>query len=83
MLSAKLTHLVLFNEVFVPPDERATTALRDDDVLALWPPVADGLFSLEQSSGAADEQHAGGVSACVKAGFWRRSERGVGRSAFG
>jgi len=42
LLPAKLTHLVLLNGVFVPPAERATTALRDGDVLAVWPPIAGG-----------------------------------------
>lgn len=42
LLPAKLTHLVLVNGVFVPPAERATTLLRDGDVLAVWPPIAGG-----------------------------------------
>lgn len=42
LLPAKLTHLVLINGVFVPPDERATSVLRDGDVLAVWPPIAGG-----------------------------------------
>jgi sulfur carrier protein ThiS len=42
LLPAKLMHLVLINGVFVPPDERATTALREGDVLAVWPPIAGG-----------------------------------------
>jgi len=33
---------VLINGVFVPPDERATSVLRDGDVLAVWPPIAGG-----------------------------------------
>lgn len=41
-LPAKLTHLVLLNGVFIPPDERATTPVRDGDVLAVWPPIAGG-----------------------------------------
>lgn len=41
-LPAKLTHLVLVNGVFVPPEQRPTTALRDGDVLAVWPPIAGG-----------------------------------------
>jgi sulfur carrier protein ThiS len=35
-------HLVLLNGVFVPPDARASTAVRDGDALAIWPPVAGG-----------------------------------------
>ena len=42
LLPAKLTHLVLVNGVFVPPAERATMALREGDVLAVWPPIAGG-----------------------------------------
>lgn len=35
-------HLVLVNGHFVPPSERATRRLAEDDVLAIWPPVAGG-----------------------------------------
>ena len=35
-------HLVLVNGVFVPPEERATTLLREGDTLAVWPPIAGG-----------------------------------------
>jgi thiamine biosynthesis protein ThiS len=41
-LPPKLTHLVLVNGVFVPPAARATTALREGDRLAVWPPIAGG-----------------------------------------
>lgn len=41
-LPPKLTHLVLVNGVFIPPEERPKTALRDTDVLAVWPPIAGG-----------------------------------------
>ena len=41
-LPLKLCHLVLVNGVYVPPAERATRALDDDDVLAIWPPIAGG-----------------------------------------
>lgn len=41
-LPPKLTHLVLLNGVFVPPEERAATCLKDGDVLAIWPPIAGG-----------------------------------------
>lgn len=41
-LPAKLTHLVLVNGVFIPPDERPTTPLQEGDVLAVWPPIAGG-----------------------------------------
>lgn len=35
-------HLVLVNGVYVAPSERPETALRPDDVLAVWPQVAGG-----------------------------------------
>ena len=41
-LPPKLTHLVLVNGVFVPPDARATALLHDGDQLAVWPPIAGG-----------------------------------------
>lgn len=41
-LPRRLTHLVLVNGVFVAPAERASRALRDGDVLAIWPPIAGG-----------------------------------------
>lgn len=41
-LPPKLTHLVLLNGVFIPPEERASTSLNDGDVLAVWPPIAGG-----------------------------------------
>lgn len=41
-LPQRLVHLVLVNGVFVPREERAGRALRDGDVLAIWPPIAGG-----------------------------------------
>jgi sulfur carrier protein ThiS len=41
-LPPKLCHLVLVNGYFIPPAERATRALVDDDELAIWPPIAGG-----------------------------------------
>lgn len=41
-LPMKLVHLVLINGVYVPPEERATRALAEGDVLAIWPPIAGG-----------------------------------------
>lgn len=35
-------HLVLVNGAFVPPGRRASYALREDDALAAWPPIAGG-----------------------------------------
>lgn len=34
--------LVLVNGIFVPPEERASRAMRDGDALAIWPPIAGG-----------------------------------------
>lgn len=41
-LPPKLTHLVLLNGVFIPPERRAATPVHDGDVLAVWPPIAGG-----------------------------------------
>jgi sulfur carrier protein ThiS len=41
-LPPKLVHLVLVNGVYIPPNERAGRALKDGDVLAIWPPIAGG-----------------------------------------
>ena len=41
-LPPKSVHLVLVNGHFVPPAERATRALVEGDVLAIWPPIAGG-----------------------------------------
>lgn len=41
-LPMKMVHLVLINGVYVPPAERATRALKEGDVLAIWPPIAGG-----------------------------------------
>jgi len=41
-LPPRLTHLVLVNGVFVPPEERATSLLKEGDTLAVWPPIAGG-----------------------------------------
>ncbi|MDP7343611.1 MAG: MoaD/ThiS family protein [Alphaproteobacteria bacterium] len=35
-------HLVLVNGVFVAPGERASHLLKDNDVVAAWPPIAGG-----------------------------------------
>jgi sulfur carrier protein ThiS len=41
-LPPKLTHLVLVNGVFVPPEARANRHLSAGDQLAVWPPIAGG-----------------------------------------
>ena len=41
-LPAKLVHLVLVNGVFVPPGGRGGHVLKENDELAVWPPVAGG-----------------------------------------
>ncbi len=41
-LPMKLVHLVLINGVYVAPAERASRALVEGDVLAIWPPIAGG-----------------------------------------
>lgn len=41
-LPPKLTHLVLVNGVFIPPEARTTCRLKDGDALAVWPPIAGG-----------------------------------------
>jgi sulfur carrier protein ThiS len=41
-LPMKLVHLVLVNGVYVPPEQRASRALTEGDVLAIWPPIAGG-----------------------------------------
>jgi sulfur carrier protein ThiS len=35
-------HLVLTNGEYVSPGERQVCALREDDALAIWPPIAGG-----------------------------------------
>ncbi|MCX7628418.1 MAG: MoaD/ThiS family protein [Methylophilaceae bacterium] len=41
-LPPRLTHLVLVNGHYIPPEARATTVLAEGDVLAIWPPIAGG-----------------------------------------
>ena len=41
-LPMKLVHLVLINGHYVAPEDRATRALVEGDVLAIWPPIAGG-----------------------------------------
>ncbi|OIQ92474.1 ThiS family protein [mine drainage metagenome] len=41
-LPVKLVHLVLVNGTYIAPQMRATQALTEGDVLAIWPPIAGG-----------------------------------------
>ncbi|HMO47147.1 MAG TPA: MoaD/ThiS family protein [Rubrivivax sp.] len=41
-LPMKIVKLVLVNGVYIAPERWPTHALRDGDVLAIWPPVAGG-----------------------------------------
>ncbi len=41
-LPQKQVHLVLINGHYVPPGARSSRALREGDVLAIWPPIAGG-----------------------------------------
>lgn len=41
-LPRRLVHLVLVNGHFIPPGSRDSRILAEDDVLAIWPPVAGG-----------------------------------------
>ena len=41
-LPSEYRHLVLVNGVYVEPGKRGSLALKENDVLAVWPPVAGG-----------------------------------------
>jgi len=41
-LPDKLVHLVLVNGAYIAPEDRASKALVEGDVLAIWPPIAGG-----------------------------------------
>ena len=41
-LPEKMVHLVLVNGTYIAPEDRASKALVDGDVLAIWPPIAGG-----------------------------------------
>jgi len=41
-LPIKLVHLVLVNGKYIKAEERDAYPLKEDDVLAIWPPVAGG-----------------------------------------
>ncbi len=42
LLPPKLTHLVLLNGVFIPPEARSLTSVAEGDTIAVWPPIAGG-----------------------------------------
>jgi sulfur carrier protein ThiS len=41
-LPIKLVHLVLVNGKYIKPEDRLHYPLQENDVLAIWPPVAGG-----------------------------------------
>ncbi len=41
-IPSERAHLVLINGVYILPEDRNTKCLKENDVLALWPPVAGG-----------------------------------------
>lgn len=41
-LPDELVHIVLLNGVYLQPEVRGSTVLKEGDVLAVWPPVAGG-----------------------------------------
>lgn len=38
----QMAHLVLHNGVYVAPEQRDQSLIKEGDVLAIWPPVAGG-----------------------------------------
>lgn len=41
-LPQEMVHLVLRNGVYLNREERSTTGLKENDILAIWPPIAGG-----------------------------------------
>ena len=41
-LPLQLVHLVLVNGHYIKPENRDSQVLKENDVLAIWPPVAGG-----------------------------------------
>jgi sulfur carrier protein ThiS len=41
-LPPQLVHLVLVNGIYIVPEQRHQTPLKEGDALAIWPPVAGG-----------------------------------------
>jgi len=50
-LPPEVCHLVLVNGHFLPPGERETRALKKNDHLAVWPPVAGGVGEKKSAGG--------------------------------
>jgi len=38
----ELAYLVMLNGIYIPPEQRTTTVLHENDTLAIWPKVAGG-----------------------------------------
>ncbi|MGA7802351.1 MAG: MoaD/ThiS family protein [Gammaproteobacteria bacterium] len=38
----KMAHLVLCNGLFIEPERRDQSVIKDGDVIAIWPPIAGG-----------------------------------------
>ncbi len=38
----ELAYLVMLNGIYIPPEQRITTVLQENDTLAIWPKVAGG-----------------------------------------
>lgn len=41
-LPEELVHIVLLNGIYIRPEDRNSTVLKEGDVLSMWPPVAGG-----------------------------------------
>ena len=41
-IPANMTYLVLLNGVYIDQDQRLEKVLKEDDTVAIWPPVAGG-----------------------------------------
>ncbi len=41
-INDELAYLVMLNGIYIQPEDRTTTLLKENDVLAIWPKVAGG-----------------------------------------
>lgn len=41
-LPPEMVHLVLCNGIYLNKEERSRTDLKENDILAIWPPIAGG-----------------------------------------